>query len=133
MTSLQMSKGFNLEWFLKQKEVRNYYLEEPELGHLYVRLGAVTVRNKEDHKIRLNSALHLANFQALHRRKGAFTRLIKRVETASPGLSIFVENLVNISFALKLPEMGFEQVITHDQEFGHFIGSQCFLKRYSNV
>lgn len=107
--------------------MRNAWLKESEWENLYVRQGSVGVRRHDGSFLRINKALHLASFEALTPRTGAFTRLIQRIEAHSPGLPIFVENLTDEHFAKKLPKLGFEQVWTSDRELGD-VGSWCFLK-----
>lgn len=124
---------FNIEWFLGQRGVRNVFLEEPEWKHIYLRRGILAVFDTDWKSIQIDDALQLANFEAKAPRSGAFTRLIQRIEQASPGLPLFVENLTNAGFAPKLPLMGFEEVYTHTRDIRPLVGNWCFLKRYPNA
>ena len=106
----------------------NAWLDEPEWRQLYVRYGPLSVMRADGSSLMVEHALHLANIAALEPRTGAFGRLVRRAEQHSPTLPIYVENLSDPKFAVKLPELGFERVFTHGVNSTEFVGSWCFLK-----
>ena len=108
-------------------KLRNEWLLEPEWNSLYVRFGVLSVTREDGSFLHIDKAIHLASFEAIQPRTGAFTQLVQRIEAHSPNLPIFVENVFDKEFAKKLSNLGFEQVWTCTREFGN-VGSWCFLK-----
>jgi hypothetical protein len=96
----------NLDEFMNQtSRIRNAYVEHPDWADLYIRH---TKRFVE--RIYYPKVVDLANIRAKNPRTGAFTRLVSHLREKYPDMGIFVESVLNRSFAEKLPSLGFKYV-----------------------
>ena len=80
---------------------RNAYVKEPGFESLYVRHAVHLIGRK------LEKTLDIANVTAKHPGKGTFTKLVERLRHDYPGMSIFVESVLNERFVEMLPRLGF--------------------------
>lgn len=76
---------------------RNAYIRYPGFASLYVR-----------HTKRFGfDTLDVANLEAMHPGRGAFTHLVNHVRKTYPSMGIYVECVLNERFEVKLLAMGF--------------------------
>lgn len=84
--------------------LNNAYVEEPGFKSLYVRLNMRYVQGKKQR------VLDLANAEAEHPGKGAFTRLVSRLRHDYPHLGLYAESVLNVRMRPKLLSLGFVYV-----------------------
>lgn len=98
----------NLDQFIQQAQsgspIKNAHIHEPEFSHLYVRY----TRRYLDKKV-CAPVLDIAAIEAKKKGKQAFTNLVTRIRQTYPQLYIYVENVLNPRFKLKLITLGFTQ------------------------
>lgn len=82
---------------------RNAYVKEEGFYHLYVRYGDRYING-----VQTSNVLDLANFEAKIRGTGLFTRLIERIRTTYPDVTIYVECVINPRLPKKLKSLGFK-------------------------
>jgi hypothetical protein len=96
-----------IEFWNPKNRLNHYDVEEPEWERLYCRKGRRYIRVIPGQRLVLvDNLLQLANLTAKVPQTGAFTRLVKYIDTQL-SCNIFVENVMNRGFAARLPSLGF--------------------------
>jgi len=97
-----------LDEFMKRGAVgkrMNAYVRHPGFKHLYVRHTQRYIHGEI-----ASPTLDLANIEATHPGKGAFTKLHKHLRQMYPEYWLYVESVMNPRFEKKLLALGFTQV-----------------------
>jgi hypothetical protein len=97
---------------------RNSYINEIGFRHLYVRKGPMYIDDKL-----VPNVLQLASLEAAHPGKGAFTKLVEKIEKELDAQAIFVENVFVGYFAEKLERLGFVRIDINVSGYPY-----CYLK-----
>lgn len=99
-----------LEGFLKTKQnwPKNSYVRYPGFKNLYVRKGDIGVQLNGEEFYRCTNVVTIASVDAARPGKGAFTGLVKHL--VDQEYAIYVENVHNERFRVKLKQLGFVKV-----------------------
>lgn len=108
----------NLDEFItnaKSGWPKNQYVEFEGFDSIYVRFGRRYIGNVD-----VDNVLDIANLTASHPGSGAFTRMIRHLESRWPELTIYVECVLNERFANHLACDGWHPI-------SHAMGSKSFI------
>lgn len=90
----------------KKNTPTNGYVREQGFSHLYIRYWP---RHRFINGKPTNNVLDIANVASRKPGSGAFTKLIKRLRSEYPDMTLFVENVQTSRFRNKLESLGFSK------------------------
>ena len=100
-----------IQFIENDKGIRNMWVREKGFSSLYVRLCRRYIHGNV-----VSNVLDIASVEASKPGNGAFTKLIERIRKRYPYLTIYIENVLNPRFAVKIMHLGFQRDNTTPDE-----------------